>query len=431
MFTPRPKVSIITACFNAADDLARTLDSMANVKYENIEHIVIDGASRDHTSQVVEMYKDQIACFVSEPDAGIADAWNKGLRRATGEYICFLNAGDIYHEDFINLHLKNIQNDNFQISYGITYLLDGKNIVQKVDAKFNEEQIKDGFGFLHTSVLTSKRVYELVGDFPLNYRIAIDADWLMRAYKMGVSFTSCQAKNYMALGGVSDKYKKNAQAEFLKILKHHGLIANASELTKLRLRYNILNILAGLNLFYYRRQFKTQWIFVLLKFLNVLHNALPTFFIRRMLHKTVGFDVHKTAAIHAGGEFFAFKRLSVGEGSVVNKNFRLDNRMGIVIGKHVSIAHDVSIYTLGHDIGCDNFCTKGAAVQIDDHAVIFAGARIMPGVTIGKGAVVYPGAVVMQDVPALCVVAGNPARQIKNRKNLLNYQLRYDYWFGH
>ncbi len=91
------KISIITVCYNAADKIELTLDSVINQTYKNIEYIVIDGGSTDETGSVITRYSSYIGTYVSETDHGIYDAMNKGIRLATGDYINFMNAGDVFH----------------------------------------------------------------------------------------------------------------------------------------------------------------------------------------------------------------------------------------------------------------------------------------------------------------------------------------------
>ncbi len=175
---------------------------------------------------------------------------------------------------------------------------------------------------------------------------------------------------------------------------------------------------------------KGQGYYLALAGINTLHRWLP-FALRPLLYRACGYRVGRGAAIQGGVRFFHVGRLAVGEGTRINRGVYLDNRGGLSIGAQVSIAHDARIYTMGHDVHDDGFATKAQPVRIDDHAVVFAGALIMPGVHLGRGAVVMAGAVVTQDVPERRIVGGNPARDLGERRGGLDYRLSGRYWFAH
>jgi len=120
----------------------------------------------------------------------------------------------------------------------------------------------------------------------------------------------------------------------------------------------------------------------------------------------------------------------IGKNSVVNFGCYLDNRRGISIGNNVGVAHNTKIYTLGHNLDSPQFETKGAPVTIEDDVFIFSNVMIMPGVTIGQGAIVLPGSVVTKDVPSRKIVGGNPARIIRNRIAEIDYKQSYNYLFA-
>ncbi len=180
----------------------------------------------------------------------------------------------------------------------------------------------------------------------------------------------------------------------------------------------------------WRAHLQSQIYFLGLAALNTVHGLLP-FSLRPLLYRLCRYDIAATATLQGGVRFFHIGRLRVGAGTLINRGVLLDNRAGIAIGQQVSIAHDVRIYTLGHDPHDAGFATKGRPVRIDDHAVVFAGAMIMPGVHLGRGAVVMAGAVVTKDVPPLRLVGGNPARDIGPRELDPQYRLSRRYWFAH
>jgi acetyltransferase-like isoleucine patch superfamily enzyme len=173
-----------------------------------------------------------------------------------------------------------------------------------------------------------------------------------------------------------------------------------------------------------------QLYFIGLALINTVHGLLP-FWMRRGLYRICRYDIAPSATLQGGVRFFHVGRLSVGEGSLINRGVYLDNRGGLSIGAHVSIAHDVRIYTMGHDVHDPDFAAKAKPVRIDDHAVIFAGALIMPGVHLGAGAVVMAGAVVTKSVPPYRMVGGNPAVDIGERRIKPAYRLGRRFWFAH
>jgi acetyltransferase-like isoleucine patch superfamily enzyme len=175
---------------------------------------------------------------------------------------------------------------------------------------------------------------------------------------------------------------------------------------------------------------KAQAYFLGLAAVNTVHGLLP-FVLRPLLYRLCGFRIAKSATLQGGVRFFHVGRLEVGAGTVVNRGVYLDNRGGLVIGQQVSIAHDARIYTLGHDIHDPGFAPKAKPVRIDDHAVLFAGAMIMPGVHLGQGAVVMAGAVVTHSVAPFRIVGGNPARDLGQRRSGADYALGRRYWFAH
>lgn len=125
---PSPKFSVITVTYNAEKVLEDTVQSVISQTYHHVEYIIIDGASKDGTLEIVNRYRDRIHQLVSEPDKGLYDAMNKGIALATGDYLCFLNAGDSFHEDdTLQKMVHSINgNDLPDILYGETALVDAE-----------------------------------------------------------------------------------------------------------------------------------------------------------------------------------------------------------------------------------------------------------------------------------------------------------------
>ena len=169
--------------------------------------------------------------------------------------------------------------------------------------------------------------------------------------------------------------------------------------------------------------------FLLVAWLNMSYTIIPNP-LRKWYLRCFGIKIGKDSYIHRGCRFFHVGKFEMRENSYINFGCYLDNRRGIYIGKNVGIAHDTKIYTLGHNIDSDRFESKGAPVRIKDEVFIFSNVLIMPGVTIGRGAVVLPGSVVTKDIPDWAIVGGNPAHVIRIKKRELAFNRRYSYWFA-
>jgi acetyltransferase-like isoleucine patch superfamily enzyme len=176
---------------------------------------------------------------------------------------------------------------------------------------------------------------------------------------------------------------------------------------------------------------RSQAYFLGLAAINLVHGLLP-FVLRPLLYRLCGYNVARSATIQGGVRFFHVGRLAVGEGTLVNRGVYLDNRGGLTIGAQVSIAHDCRVYSLGHEIHDGEFTDKAKPVQIDDYCVLFAGAMVMPGVHLGRGAVVMAGSVVTRSVEPYRVVGGNPARDLGPREGgEPRYRLDRRFWLAH
>ncbi len=151
-------------------------------------------------------------------------------------------------------------------------------------------------------------------------------------------------------------------------------------------------------------------------FLLRIVGFIPLHFIRKFIYQIDGVKIGKGAHIHMGVQFFEPGNVEIGEDSLIGQNTFLDGRDKLKIGSHVDIASDVLIYNSEHNINAEDFSATVAPVEIEDYVFIGPRAIILPGVKIGKGAIVAAGAVVTKDVEEFVIVGGVPAVKIGERK---------------
>lgn len=153
---------------------------------------------------------------------------------------------------------------------------------------------------------------------------------------------------------------------------------------------------------------------LILKFVSCV---VPFHSIRNLFYRAAGVKIGKDSFIHMGTRFFLPSGVEIGEGSIIGEHVFLDGRAPLKIGDHVDIASQVLIYNSEHDVDSEGFDPIEEPVEIGDYVFIGARAIILPGVKIGKGAVVAAGAVVTKDVEPFKIVGGVPAKEIGERKN--------------
>lgn len=181
-----PLISVITVCFNSAPTLARALQSVADQDWVKVEHIVIDGASVDETSEIVERFP-HVAQFVSEPDKGIYDAMNKGLDRASGDIVCFLNADDHYASRAVFSHviaqMREHKLDALMGDVGFFHEVNPSRLVRRYSSgRFTPDRLAWGWMPAHPALFLSRAVVERVGRFKIDYHIAGDFEFIVRAF---------------------------------------------------------------------------------------------------------------------------------------------------------------------------------------------------------------------------------------------------------
>ena len=225
----QPKLSVITIVYNNVRDIERTLLSVLNQTYPNIEYLVIDGASTDGTLEILKKYESRLSKLITEKDQGIYDAMNKGLALATGDYVLCMNSGDeLYAPDTVEKVFSTAIDAD--IYYGETEMYDEKwqslgRRRHRAPAKFNWKSFRFGMSVSHQAIYIRRSLTEA---YDLQYQLSSDIDWVIRAAKKAEKIVGVEA--YVAkylVGGMSKKrHRQSLKERFAIFSKHYGFIPN-------------------------------------------------------------------------------------------------------------------------------------------------------------------------------------------------------------
>lgn len=237
--THQPKITIATVTYNAEETLPCTLDSVAGQTYPYIEHLIIDGCSKDRTMELIHRYVDEntgkeIAhdiVVIREPDKGLYDAMNKGIRLATGDYLCFLNAGDGLHEDdTLQLMVHSISGTALpDVLYGETDIVDAEGhfvCKRRLSApeRLTWKSFKKGMLVCHQAFFARR---DLVEPYDLSYRFSADFDWCIRIMKKAkvLHNTHLTLIDYLNEGMTTRNHKASLKERFRIMAKHYGWVS--------------------------------------------------------------------------------------------------------------------------------------------------------------------------------------------------------------
>ena len=229
--TINPLVSIITVTYNSEKTIMRTIESVLAQTYNNLEYIIIDGASKDNTIAVCnETLKSSNIPFniISEPDKGIYDAMNKGINMAQGDIVGIINSDDWYESDAVEVIVKEVQKNGSGVYYGIQRKIkDGK--------EYYLERLHHSFLNLtmipHSATFLTMDIYRKYGLFDLKYKFVADYDLMLRLNKIGIPFNPVNAiLSNFTIGGASAGYK--AAIESVGLKHEHGILTKQGYLYK-------------------------------------------------------------------------------------------------------------------------------------------------------------------------------------------------------
>ncbi|MEH6557737.1 MAG: glycosyltransferase family 2 protein [Oceanicoccus sp.] len=239
-----PRISIITPCLNAAATIRDTIESVINQDFDDMEYIVIDGGSTDGTLEILQEYPDIIDKVVSEPDQGISDAFNKGIKLASGDYIGIINADDYYEPcAFTNILEVAAANGDPDVIHGsLRYIpVTGNDYLEHPCI----ERIWNYMSVFHPTMFIHRRAYQKIGDYRMDYRYAMDSEWVHRALAGRLKPVRCSGIiSSMRLGGVSHKNLLSSLLEFRRSAITHGasrITANYYFVRQLAIQ-NLVNI---------------------------------------------------------------------------------------------------------------------------------------------------------------------------------------------
>jgi glycosyltransferase involved in cell wall biosynthesis len=211
-------VSIITIVYNGERYISDTIRSVAAQTYPHIEYIVVDGGSTDRTLEVVDRFKDAVSAVITEKDRGISDAFNKGIRLASGQIIGIINADDWYEPDAVAKAVQYLE--GFDVVYGdLQQWKDGKpDFIARADHQLLTREMTVN----HPTVFVRRECYDRFGLFDEQYKCAMDYDFVLRLFVGGCRFNHVPAVlANMRWGGVSDSQWKLGCRETLRIKNNY------------------------------------------------------------------------------------------------------------------------------------------------------------------------------------------------------------------
>lgn len=222
------KISIITVSYNSANTIAKTIKSIENQTYQDIEYIIIDGASTDHTLTIVNKYSHVVTKVFSEKDKGLYYAMNKGIKLSTGDVIGILNSDDFYKNKFVIQKIANeFEIKDVDMVYGnIDYINKDEKIVRFWKSnKF--KSFKKGWHPPHPSLFVKKTIYEKYGFFDTDFKIAADFELMLRFFERHSVQSSYLNDTIvtMSVGGVSNTFTGilKGRSEIMKAFKKNKI----------------------------------------------------------------------------------------------------------------------------------------------------------------------------------------------------------------
>lgn len=221
-----PLVSVITICLNAEKTIRRTIESVIGQSYASIEYIVVDGGSTDTTVNIINEYSGNIAAIITGKDSGIADAFNKGIAAATGEFIQFINADDLLLQDKIKNSVRKLR-DHPEAAFVFGDIVKSVGGMKETRISGDPDYART-ISFVmnrvnHPTMMVRRSLFSRYGLFDPQWRIAMDYDWILRIHNAGErGIYSPDIAVQTEAGGISDAQRLRAFRECMDISIRHG-----------------------------------------------------------------------------------------------------------------------------------------------------------------------------------------------------------------
>lgn len=263
----KPLVSIITVSLNSEKTIERTIKSVINQTYPNIEYIIIDGKSTDGTLDIIDKYKNHISVFVPEKDDGLYYAMNKGIDLATGEIIGIINSDDWYEQDIIGKMVSEFKkNPSLDFAFGNLRFWSAERYMD-ISPDLSSKASKYRRQIAHPTMFIRKKAYEQVGGYNTKYSIAADTDLILKLNIGGYKhFYLNEIVTNMTLGGISGKKRTRSVIEDFII--HWTVYNNAYDRLFLLILYS--KILIGV---------------VILRILKKITDSTHTYYLIELIRK--------------------------------------------------------------------------------------------------------------------------------------------------
>ncbi len=417
-----PKISVITVCFNAVDSIEPTIHSVLSQTYDNIEYIVVDGASTDGTLEIIDKYRDKIDIVISEPDSGIYDAMNKGVKASTGDYILMMNCGDSFPRPDTVEKAVGLFPADADVVFGDSYILEPGGTLVFSQAPADPTLLAKGPTYRHGASFVRSSVHkQFLFDLSKSkeFSYGLDFNQIFNMYHAGKSFKKIELPLLIfALDGVS-----NNPAESLRI--NYAIIHQFTPPTlKEKIKYNLNRLLHKIGLRNLKKIFFYPYNFMIY-LMNGPIASTPWWRLRKCIYRMLGAKIDRTSIMNMRQYILCPHHLKVGAHTHINRGCILDARGGITIGSCVSISYNVSLITGSHDATSTSFTDRYLPIEIGDYVWLGANVTVLTGVKIGRGAVVAAGAVVQKDVEPYTIVGGVPAKVIGHRPENLDYKCKW------